>query len=142
MRSNVGNYVYNDVLAANLQYADPTNLYRNGYHNLLRSAYDTYHNKGMKSNLIYKDEAGTVTGFSEWYRLDYFVENASFLRIDNITLGYSFKGNKISGRAYVTVQNPCVFSPYSGLDPEVFGGIDNNMYPRSMTSLVGLSLQF
>ncbi len=142
LRSNIGNYVYNDVLAANLQYADPTNLYRNGYHNLLRTAFDTYHNKGMKSNLIYKDEAGTAAGFSEWYRLDYFVENASFLRIDNITLGYSFKANKISGRAYVTVQNPCVFSSYSGLDPEVFGGIDNNMYPRSMTSLVGLSLQF
>ena len=142
LRSNVGNYVYNDVLAANLQYADPTNLYRNGYHNLLRSAYDTYHNKGMKSNMIYKDPEGTTPGFSEWYRLDYFVENASFLRIDNITLGYSFKANKLTGRAYVTVQNPCVFSPYSGLDPEVFGGIDNNMYPRSMTSLVGLSLQF
>ena len=142
LRSNVGNYVYNDVLAANLQYADPTNLYRNGYHNLLRTAFDTYHNKGMKSNVIYKDEAGTAAGFSEWYRLDYFVENASFLRIDNITLGYSFKANKLSGRAYVTVQNPCVFSKYTGLDPEVFGGIDNNMYPRSMTSLVGLSLQF
>jgi iron complex outermembrane receptor protein len=129
-------------LASNLQYADPTNLYRNGYHNLLRSAYDTYHNKGMKSNVIYKDEAGTTPGFSEWYRLDYFVENASFLRIDNITLGYSFKADKITGRAYVTVQNPCVFSSYSGLDPEVFGGIDNNIYPRSMTSLIGLSLQF
>lgn len=142
LRSNVGNYVYNDVLAANLQYADPTNLYRNGYHNLLRSAYDTYHNKGMKSNVIYKDEAGKTPGFSEWYRLDYFVENASFVRIDNITLGYSFKADKITGRAYVTVQNPCIFTSYSGLDPEVFSGIDNNMYPRSMTSLVGLSLQF
>ena len=142
LRSNVGNYVYNDVLASNLQYADPTNLYRNGYHNLMKTAFNTYYNEGMKSNVIYKDEAGTKAGFSEWYRLDYFVENASFLRIDNITLGYSFKADKISGRAYLTVQNPCVISGYSGLDPEVFGGIDNNMYPRSMTSLVGLSIQF
>ena len=142
LRSNIGNYVYNDVLAANLQYADPTNLYRNGYHNLLRNAFDTYHNQGMKSNVIYKDAAGSTAGFSEWYRLDYFVENASFLRIDNITLGYSFKADKISGRAYLTVQNPCVISGYSGLDPEVFSGIDNNLYPRSMTSLIGLSLQF
>lgn len=141
LRSNIGNYVYNDVLAANLQYAEKEKLYRNGYHNLLRSAYDTYYNVGMKSDKVYKDAAGTST-FSEWYRLDYFVENASFLRIDNITLGYSFQRPKISGRAYVTIQNPCVFSKYSGLDPEVFGGIDNNIYPRSMTSLVGLSLQF
>ncbi len=141
LRSNIGNYVYNDVLAANLQYAEKDKLYRNGYHNLLRSAYDTYYNVGLKSDKVYKDAAGT-NRFSDWYRLDYFVENASFLRIDNITLGYSFRRPKISGRAYVTIQNPCVFSKYSGLDPEVFGGIDNNIYPRSMTSLIGLSLQF
>ena len=142
LRSNIGNYVYNDVLAANLQYAEKEKLYRNGYHNLLKSAFDTYYNVGMKSNQVYKDAEGKDASFSDWYRLDYFVENASFLRIDNITLGYSFKRPKISGRAYITIQNPCVFSKYSGLDPEVFGGIDNNIYPRSMTSLLGLSLQF
>lgn len=141
LRSNIGNYVYNDVLASNLQYCDPTNLYRNGYHNIMRTAFDTYYNDGMKSNKVYKSPDGTGN-FSEWYRLDYFVENGSFLRIDNITLGYSFQKPNISGRVYVTVQNPCVFSKYRGLDPEVFGGIDNNIYPRSMTSLVGLSLQF
>ena len=144
LRSNIGNYVYNDVLAGNLMWIEPDKVYQNqsgGYHGLLRSAFDTYWNKGMKSDAIYTDPAGT-SKFSEWYRCDYFVENASFLRIDNITLGYSFAKSKISGRAYVTVQNPCVFSGYSGLDPEVWGGIDNNIYPRSMTALVGVSLQF
>ncbi|MGN1239582.1 MAG: SusC/RagA family TonB-linked outer membrane protein [Paludibacteraceae bacterium] len=141
LRSNIGNYVYNDVLAANLQYCQSENLYRNGYHNIMLTAFDTYYNKGMKSDGVYKSAEGTEK-FSEWYRLDYFVENGSFLRIDNITLGYSFQKPKISGRVYLTVQNPCIISKYSGLDPEVFGGIDNNIYPRSMTSLVGLSLQF
>jgi iron complex outermembrane receptor protein len=79
---------------------------------------------------------------SNWYASDFFVENASFLRIDNITLGYSFNKPKVQGRAYVTVSNPCVFSKYKGLDPEVGGGIDNNIYPRSMTTVMGISLQF
>ena len=70
-------------------------------------------------------------------------ENASFLCCDNITVGYSFKKeNVLAGRVYLTVQNPFVITGYSGLDPEIFGGIDGNIYPRSMTSLVGLSLQF
>ena len=144
LRSNVGNYVYNDVLANNLRYANPGEIYRNGFHNIMESVFDTHYNKGMQSGKVYKNADGTGGTFTDFFRLDYFVENASFVRIDNITLGYSFKAKKsnVTGRAYVTVQNPCVFSNYSGLDPEVFGGIDNNIYPRSMTSLVGLSLQF
>ena len=73
--------------------------------------------------------------------LDYFVENASFLRCDNITLGYSFE-KAVKGRVYCTVSNPFVISRYKGLDPEVFGGIDNNIYPRSLTVSVGTSLNF
>lgn len=142
MRSNIGNYVYNDVLASNLTYCEAANLSRGGYnHNVMKSAFRTYYVDGMRSDAIYKDAKGT-SKFSEWYRADHFVENASFLRIDNITLGYSFQKPKISGRVYVTVSNPCVFSKYSGLDPEVWGGIDNNIYPRSMATLVGASLQF
>lgn len=144
LRSNIGNYVYNDVLASGLQWIEPDKIYQNqqgGYHGVLRNAFNTYWVNGMKSDAIYTDEAGT-SKFSEWFRADYFVENASFLRIDNITLGYSFAKSKISGRAYVTVQNPFVITGYSGLDPEVWGGIDNNIYPRSMTTVMGLSLQF
>ena len=80
---------------------------------------------------------------------DYFIHNASFLRCDNITLGYSFQNlwktqtyKGVGGRVYATVQNPFIISKYKGLDPEVKRGIDANPYPRAMTFLLGLSLQF
>ena len=152
-RASVGNYVYNGVLAGTIYNVAPDNVYTNlngGYFGLTRSAYNTYWS-GMKSDgmvaKVWDETAQAYTdggAFSDWFLTDYFVENASFLRCDNITLGYSFKtkSQKLSGRAYVTVQNPFVISGYKGLDPEIFGGIDNNIYPRSMTSLIGLSLQF
>ena len=80
---------------------------------------------------------------------DYFVHNASFLKCDNITLGYSFdnlfKGgnyNGLSGRIYAAATNVFTVTKYEGLDPEVGGGIDNNMYPRPFTVQVGLNLNF
>ena len=123
---------------------------------MLRNAYNLYYNVGLQSDnlkaLLWTgdaetgsyDEAGIPAAkFADWYLSDHFVENASFLRIDNITLGYSFDKNpKIQGRVFCTVSNPCVFSKYSGLDPEVGGGIDNNIYPRSMTTVIGASLNF
>ncbi|MCR5456251.1 MAG: SusC/RagA family TonB-linked outer membrane protein, partial [Bacteroidales bacterium] len=85
-----------------------------------------------------------------WPLSDYYIRNASFFRVDNITLGYSFdkiggeqsflKG--ISGRIYATVQNPLVFTKYDGLDPEISGGVDNSFYPRPVTYLLGLNLNF
>lgn len=146
-RSHIGNYVYNDVKANNLQYIESSKFNKDGYyHGLLTQCFDTYWKDGMKSDNIYKQAAGGKfqPGFSEWFRTDYFVENASFLRCDNITLGYSFapKNAKVSGRAFCTVSNPFVISKYSGLDPEVNGGIDNNIYPRCMTTVIGINLQF
>lgn len=89
------------------------------------------------------------TGKGESYMSDYFVRNASFLRCDNITFGYTFAKlmktrsyNGFGGRVYATVQNPFVITKYKGLDPEVKGGIDANPYPRAMTFLMGLNLQF
>ncbi len=80
---------------------------------------------------------------------DYFVHNASFLKCDNITLGYSFdnlfKGgsyNGLAGRIYASATNVFTITKYDGLDPEVYGGIDNNMYPRPLTFLVGVNLNF
>ena len=80
---------------------------------------------------------------------DYFVQDASFLRCDNIILGYSFKDilksnayKGVSGRLYCTVQNPFVITEYDGLDPEIEQGFDNNLYPRPVTFMVGLNLQF
>ena len=76
---------------------------------------------------------------------DYYVQDASFIRVDNITLGYSFRNLfncGLSGRVYGTVSNPFVFTKYKGLDPEVNSGIDNNIYPRPLVSQIGLSLTF
>ncbi len=159
LRANIGNYVYNDVLAGNLQWVEADKVYQNqngGYHSVLTSAFNCYYGDNMRSDDILTyvwnsttqayevgvdPKDGKVIKNSNWYASDFFVERASFLRIDNITLGYSFN-KKVQGRAYVTVSNPCVFSKYKGLDPEVGGGIDNNIYPRSMTTVMGISLQF
>ena len=80
---------------------------------------------------------------------DYFVHNASFLKCDNITLGYSFdnlfKGgayNGITGRIYASATNVFTITKYKGIDPEVYGGIDNNMYPRPFTVQLGVNLNF
>lgn len=80
---------------------------------------------------------------------DYFVQNASYLKMDNITLGYSFQNlfkssgfKGLSGRVYGTCTNVFTITKYDGLDPEVEGGIDNNVYPRPMSFILGLNLTF
>ena len=141
-RANIGNYVYNDVKASNLQNVTRENFNKNNYvQGILRDCFTTYYVDNMRSDGIYSDPEGSQK-FDKWFMTDYFVENASFLRCDNITLGWSFQRPKLSGRVYGTVSNPFVISKYSGLDPEVAGGIDNNIYPRSMTTVLGINLQF
>jgi iron complex outermembrane receptor protein len=75
---------------------------------------------------------------------DFYVHNASFLKCDNITLGYSFANlfKKISGRVYATANNVFTITKYDGLDPEVASGFDSNMYPRPFSVIVGLNLNF
>ena len=80
---------------------------------------------------------------------DYYVQNASFLKCDNITLGYSFdnllkagKYDGLSGRVYASATNVFTITKYDGVDPEVAGGIDNNIYPRPFTVQVGLNINF
>ena len=80
---------------------------------------------------------------------DRWIHNASFLKCDNITLGYSFQdlfktahGKGIGGRAYVTASNVFTITNYDGLDPEVFNGYDNNVYPRPFSLIIGLNLNF
>ncbi len=86
---------------------------------------------------------------SEWMQSDYFIHNASFLKMDNITLGYSFanllksgNGRGLSGRLYGTVSNVFTVTKYEGLDPEVFSGIDYELYPRPISFIFGLNLNF
>ena len=133
-RASIGNYVYNHILSGNMGNIEASQIYSaksGGFHNLMLSALNAY----------YVDGVHPSDYTSQLDLLDYFVENASFLRCDNITLGYSFE-KVIKGRVYCTVSNPFVISRYKGLDPEVFGGIDNNIYPRSLTVSVGTSLSF
>jgi iron complex outermembrane receptor protein len=86
------------------------------------------------------------TGFeTAQYRSDHYVEDASFVRLDNVSVGYTFDGLfdlVSSARVSATVQNVFTITEYSGQDPEVFGGIDFNLYPRPRTFLLGLNLNF
>lgn len=124
-RANVGNYVYNNVASNHTVYEF------------------MYNSQGYLNNAM---QGINTSGFNNaQYMSDHYVENASFLRMDNINVGYSFsnlfdqvKSMRISG----TVQNAFVITNYSGLDPEVFSGIDNEVYPRPRTFILGLSLNF
>lgn len=132
LRSSLNNYVYYDFLAGKANVSG-SGLFSN-------TAY---------SNTTPEAIALGFTGKGDYYMSDYFVRNASFLRCDNITLGYSFKNlfktsayKGIGGRVYATAQNPFIITKYKGLDPEVQSGIDSNPYPRAFTFLLGVNLQF
>lgn len=123
---SLGNYNYN-AIAASYAGLSPTSVFSSEtLSNRVKSAFDT--NFQISQPLS-----------------DYYVQNASFFRIDNIVLGWSFGKSKlvpISGRLYSSVQNPFVFTKYKGIDPEVFGGYDGNLYPRPLTILFGTNLNF
>lgn len=124
-RSNIGNYMYNN------------NLSNNAFYNQL------YGSTGVLRNVLTPTRELDFT--VPQYFSDHFIQNASFLRIDHITAGYTF-GNigryLRSLRISATVQNPILITQYDGLDPEVFNGIDNNVYPRSRTYLIGVRADF
>ena len=149
-RANIGNYVFNNVIASKLASVPVSSMLSGKYAtNIPTSVFDVfwndhYHylNNGSYQAGITDIEGKPVSG--DVYSItDRFLENASFLRCDNITLGYSFTTPKVSGRAYCTVSNPFVITKYSGLDPEIgTSGVDNTIYPRSMTTVLGINLQF
>lgn len=127
LRANFGNYVYNGVASGN-------------------STSNNYGGKGFITNLYngFQDTGFTWLNTSEQMASDYFLENASFLKMDNLTLGYSFQNlfaAKLSGRISASVQNVFTISKYSGLDPEC-GAIDSNIWPRPRTYTIGLNLNF
>lgn len=73
---------------------------------------------------------------------DYYIERADFVRLDNISLGYTFPMEKMTFRASLTGTNLFVITEYDGLDPEIPSGIDNNAYPRTRDIVLGLNLTF
>ena len=85
------------------------------------------------------------SGFSgRQLQSDYYLSKASFVRLDNINIGYNFGeiGKRISSlRVFATIQNVLVISKYKGIDPEIFNGIDNNIYPRPRIFSLGVNLQ-
>ena len=112
----------------------------------ITSTSNNYGGKGFITNLYngFQDTGFTLLNTSEQMASDYFLENASFLKMDNLTLGYSFQNlfaAKLSGRISASVQNVFTISKYSGLDPEC-GAIDSNIWPRPRTYTIGLNLNF
>jgi iron complex outermembrane receptor protein len=125
--ANIGNYVY-DNISSNGELL--TDLWTNNFTN----------NRVVTA---------PVTNFrsSGQYLSDYYVRNASFLKLDNITLSYRFDLGKACDRnlsldLFGTVSNVATITGYKGIDPEIFSGIDNNMYPRPRTYILGVKFNF
>jgi iron complex outermembrane receptor protein len=100
----------------------------------------------MYSNNVLHNLVVADTYFnSQAWESDYWLENAGFVRCDNITLGYTWPdllGNKLRLRLYGAVQNPFVITRYRGIDPEIFDGVDTNVYPRPVSYTIGLIATF
>lgn len=129
-RASIGNYVYNDIEASR---SDMSTLWQ-------PSAYLEQRPK-MVVDANWQS--------TKWVESDYFVHNASFLKCDNITLGYSFDNllkssswKGLRGRVYGTVSNVFTITNYNGLDPEVFSGIDYELYPRPISFILGVNFTF
>ncbi len=119
-----GNYVFNYVAASD------------SYDNL-------YSSQGTSGNIL---RSTLSTNFTQ-QRLytDYFLENASFFRIDNITLGYTIEklwNSQSNLRVSFAVQNVCTITGYSGVDPEIYSGIDTQVYQHPRVFVLGLNLNF
>jgi iron complex outermembrane receptor protein len=125
MRANLQNYMYNAVKANSGILANVST--GQGYLN-------NAHRDVLYTNFIQRQT---------WS--DYYLENASFVRMDNAFLNYNF-GKIINGKANLrisaNVQNVFVITNYTGLDPELSGGIDNTIYPRPRTYALGVNLDF
>jgi TonB-linked SusC/RagA family outer membrane protein len=124
LRANIGNYMYYGIGTG----AVKSNILNPlGY--LANSLNDIYN-----------------TGFTNSQPLsDYYVQNASFLKMDNLGLAYNVGkviNQKVGLRLTANCQNVFTVTKYKGLDPEIYGGIDNTIYPRPRTFVLGASLQF
>ena len=125
--ANIGNYVY-DNISSNGELL--TDLWTNNFTNnrVVTAPTTNFRSSGQ-------------------YLSDYYVRNASFLKIDNVTLSYRFDLGKVDERGltldvFGTVSNVATFTGYKGLDPEIYSGIDNNMYPRPRTYILGVKFNF
>lgn len=128
LRANIGNYVFNKTAADN---STVSNAYSG--QKFLTNLHETVFETGFSRSLTVQQRTS-----------DYFLENASFLKMDNLTLGYSFNKlltEKLSGRISFSLQNVFTITNYKGLDPEC-DGVDNNIWPRPRTYTLGLNINF
>ena len=133
LRASLGNYAYNNVNSSKAQY------------NLLQDV-------TALGNLPISVLESNFNETSAVLLSDYYVENASYLKMDNVTLGYrfdKFKRESLSIHLWGGVQNVFTITNYSGLDPEIYGdpgdniyGIDKKIYPRPRTFLMGVNIKF
>lgn len=119
-RANFNNYVYNNVASDGELITD---MWTNSF----------------VSNRVASAPFSQIVTSQQHYFSDYYVRNASFFKLDKVTLAYDITD---WARVHFTAQNVFTITDYDGLDPEVYGGIDNNMYPRPRTFLFGVSLNF
>lgn len=121
-RGSIGNYVYNAVAA------------RNSYDQMYQIGYWRNASKQQNDNQFVKRQ----------FTSDFFVENASFFKLDNVSVGYNIENltDKLSAYISLTAQNIWTITEYKGLDPEVDGGIDDNFYPRPQVFMLGVNLTF
>ena len=130
MRSELGGYIYNNIHSNNGTFQSV-----NGTQGYLSNL----------SQLYYNEQFQTTT--ERQLLSDHYLEKANFLRLDYINLGYNFgkmawTGKKVGLNASLVVSNVLVLTKYSGLDPEVNGGIDNNIYPRPRMYSLNLTFDF
>lgn len=127
-RGSWGNYMYNNV----------------------DSGYGTYNNVFIRqTDLNNSVENVLETGFQKatdfQLHSDYYIQDASFLKLDNISVGYTFS-EKIKGISMLKIsasaQNVLTITKYEGLNPEISSGIDTNIYPRPITFMLGLNANF
>jgi len=126
MHANIGNYAYNNIQSNR------------------EAKSTTFDTSGFLKNRV---KSAPYTNFNDTrFKSSYYIENASFLRMDNISLGYTFENPfkwMESVRIYGTVQNPFIITKYDGLDPEFNNdGIDNNIYPRPHVYMLGVNVRF
>lgn len=125
LRANIGNYVYNNV-ASNLGYA--ANMAIN---QKLQNASADILNTGFIQNQQHSD---------------YYVQNASFLKMDNLGIAYNFgrlgNSNRFNLTLNANVQNVFTVTKYKGINPEIYSGIDNNFYPIPRVYTFGVNLYF
>ena len=118
LRSSLGNYVYNNIASNTEMKAD---MWTNNF-------------------ICNRVSTAPYTNFNQaQYRSDYYVQNASYLKLDKVTLAYNITDWV---RVNFTAQNIFTITNYDGVDPEVGNGIDNNMYPRPRNFILGASFNF